>query len=240
MTTTTEFNVLKKIGYLVRFHRRHKSLTQLQMSQMLDISHRSLQRLEIGEVEPKLDTLNNISKVLGISLTSLLRPTDESSLFLKSFATKDEYVDYVVQSQEATQQNKDLGFAQKLVAYDKLLKADTTTGLSARIAGSKVSVSTALGNLTGTGEVISDIDQHIAYGSSLERWELIFRMQIKQAVIQNYYYFPTGFKAFEEYHHCVSPNPENPVSELFIRDITHRYQLEQWLHNLKKQISNKC
>lgn len=220
-----EFNVLKKIGYLVRFYRRQNFMSQFQMADALQISHRGLQRLEAGKHEPKLETLQKISDLLQIPISALLRTTTQDTLLVKEFSTGDELLKLpdVLRNSAA-----DISFAKKLLREDQGLPEFK---FHAELDASRVWLSPELGTLTGEGLKIDSIDSHVLYGSSFERWELVFRLNLKKAVIQNHYMFASGYKVFEEYHYDIRPNPDVPTSKCFIRDITHKHELENWIRN---------
>ena len=68
--------------------RQNKGLTQDELVNQCNISVRTLQRIESGEVEPRGYTLRLLSKVLDFDLLSLSQnDTDHSSQVSKSFQT---------------------------------------------------------------------------------------------------------------------------------------------------------
>lgn len=224
----TTFNSLQKIGYQLRFYRRQLGLTQNQMAEELGISSRNLQRIEMSEIEPKLETLYLIANYLKISVSSLLRPTTEMSLNIACFSTIKELHHFKEQIEKANPTD-DILLAKKLLIKDHLEKIDGKSNLIAGLEGSIVTLSEDLSALTGLATKGEDINRYVKYGTATERWELVFRAKLTQAVIQNQYIFPKGMKVFEEYHYNLKPNPDAPTSECYIRDITHRHDLETWL-----------
>lgn len=220
-------NSLKKMGYLIRFHRRKLNLSQIQFADAIGISFRNLQRLEAGEVEPRLETLNLIATYMKIPVSSLIRPTDEINMFIKEVSTCHEQNYFVHFHNEALILGDDLMLAQKLIQQDSIHSFDKS--FYAFLDGTKVQLSEELSLITGVTEQNSEIDNYVAFGTSLERWEYVFRAKMNKAIIQNYYFFPKGFKVLEEYHFNLKPNPDSPTSECYIRDITARYELESWL-----------
>lgn len=222
------YNSLKKIGYLIRFYRRQKDLSQMVFADELGISFRNLQRLEVGEVEPKLETLHRIATRMNIHVSSFIKPTDAQNLFIKDVSTVTEFESFIESCQKSSSKNEILNFSERLIQQDKQTDK-MVLNLSAQIDGTRFILSEALAQLTGVTEIQSEIDKYIAFGSSLERWEYVFRSNMDKAVIQNFYFFPKGFKVFEEYHFNLKPNPDSPTSECYIRDITARHELETWL-----------
>lgn len=228
-----KFCVLKKIGYLVRIYRRQNFMSQAQMANALQISHRGLQRLEAGNHEPKLETLQKISEFLEIPISALLRPTSNDNLQIKDFTTDNEFIELneLLKDTEA-----DVTFAKKLIMQDQ---SHPDFKLHAELDASRVWLSPELARITGTSTEIRTIDSHVLYGSSFERWELVFRLNLKKAVIHNHYMFETGYKVFEEYHYDLRPNPDAPTSKCVIRDVTHKHELENWIRSVSNSGMNK-
>lgn len=223
------FNSLKKISYLIRFYRRQKNISQIEMANDIGISFRNLQRLENGEVEPKLETLNKIASYMQISISSLIRPTDGQILSIREHLTSKEYYSFKDFNLKSMLTLGDIKFVQNLVKDDQQERPRPELGLYAALDGTSVVFSSKLGKLTGITSKYNNVDSFVVTGSCMERWEYVFRAKMKQAHIENHYLFPNGFKVFEEFHFNLRPNPEAPTSECFIRDVTSRYELEQWL-----------
>jgi len=59
------------IGVVIREIRKQKGLTQLELSDKVNISVRTIQRIENDAVEPSLYSLKSISKVLGLDLVKI-------------------------------------------------------------------------------------------------------------------------------------------------------------------------
>lgn len=60
---------LKKYGKTIAKLRKEKGLTQEQLGKKLNISYQAISKWENDLSEPSLDTLENLSKVFGITLT---------------------------------------------------------------------------------------------------------------------------------------------------------------------------
>lgn len=60
------------LGLKIRQLREQRRLTQMQLAEMIDMSDRTISRIEVGQVEPELHTIIAISKVLNVSLDYLL------------------------------------------------------------------------------------------------------------------------------------------------------------------------
>lgn len=224
---TETYNSLKKIGYLIRFYRRQRNLSQIEFADELGISYRNLQRMEVGDVEPRLETLSRIANYMNIPISSLIRHTDDKNLFIKEFSANNEHKEFFELQKNDPNQCGDLKLAQRLIKQDSLELVNKSQ--YAFLDGTKVQLSPDLSELTGITDQNSDIDNYIAFGSALERWEYVFRSKMSRAVIQNYYFFPKGFKVFEEHHFNLKANPDSPTTECYIRDITARHELESWL-----------
>lgn len=204
-------------------------MSQIQMASQIGISFRNLQRLEMGEVEPRLETLTKIATCMGISITSLIRPTNGDNLFIREFSAAEEYKNFKDIVSINLLSHGDVALAQKMIQEDKMHNPQEHKDMRASIDGKTIQISESLSQLTGITAKHSDVDEYIAFGTCMERWELVFRANLKQALIQNFYFFPKGFKVFEEFHYNLKPNPDAPTSECYIRDITARHELESWL-----------
>lgn len=226
-----ENNALKKIGYILRFHRRLKEFSQQQMAESLGISTRNFQRIEAGEVEPKLETLIRIANVLAIPLSSLVRPTDASMLAISEVASTLEHAAFQELHHKTIHNDEDLLLTQKLIAQDS--QALPSASMEAQLKGTVANVSPALAKHIGIQCQHIDIHPCVVFGSAAERWEFVFRHNLKRAVIENAYIFPTGFKVFKEYHYNLNPNPDHPTSEIYIRDVTENHNLALWIKNIK-------
>ena len=235
MTTT---NTLKKIGYVLRFHRRLQGLTQIDLAQKLEISHRNLQRIENGEVEPKLMTLNKIASLFKLPISSLVRATDLENLFLVDLTTSNEMEQYNQLLARPLGMQDDVAFAERLVQQDKVDLSGFHNDMAAVLEGTNLTCSAKLADITGLSTQAVNIDQFLAYGSSVERWELVCRARIKKALLRNFYHMPKGFKVLESLHMNIDANPDAPVSECLVRDVTYRHQLESWIHSIRAQAGN--
>lgn len=223
-------NSIQKISYIMRFYRRIKRLSQNDMAELLSISHRNYQRLETGEVEPKLETLSQISKVLNIPVSSLLCSSDVKVLDLSELSTYEEFKKFHAVDKESSLFDHGLRFGQFLIEQDKLIKPESIAPF-ARTEGDKAYVCPILKKHVGLQEDVVNVDQYLAFGNCVERWEIVFRHNLKNPVIEDSFVFPNGFFVFEQYHYNHNPNPDNPTTECLIRDITDRQKIETWIRN---------
>lgn len=229
------FSSLQKLGYILRFYRRFKGLSQIDMASALEISHRNLQRLERGEVEPKLETLQHISKLLDLPISTLIRPTNQESLLIQELGTSIEINSYTELQKVHLQNNADLDLLQKIISLDASQRPNSSSSLFAHLDGCTALVSDNLKALAQTSSNTIKVDDYLVFGSCVERWELLFRSKLNQALITNSYSFPSGFKIFEEYHYNLNPDPEGPSTECYIKDVTARHDLANWLLVNKKR-----
>lgn len=63
--------VKKLLGARIKELRKDRKLSQDQLSEMIDIDPKHLSRIEVGNSYPSLDTLENISKSLGVEMKDL-------------------------------------------------------------------------------------------------------------------------------------------------------------------------
>jgi transcriptional regulator with XRE-family HTH domain len=226
-----EFDALKKISYVLRFYRRIKGCSQLEMAEILGISARNFQRLEMGEVEPKLETLVRIAQSLNVPVSSLIRNTDQESLSIFDVSSYRERSEFQELSRKTQKNNEDLHFAEKLVAKDRCELPDKEH--EAQLVGNIATLSETALKLSGLSQATFDIQPFVMLGSAAERWEFAFRRNLKRAVIENVYTFPIGIVVLQEYHHNLEPNPDNPRSEIYLRDISGRHNLDMWLKSIR-------
>lgn len=228
-------NAIKKIGYIIKFYRRLKGLSQFEMAEQIQISTRNFQRLENGEVEPKLETLQKIARVFGMPIAALIRPTDENILLVDDLSSHRERNNLNEVSAEVKQAGTDLQFAEKIILQDSYQGLPNDFEVMASLDGPMMTITQKLADISGLcPRSKSNLDDYSLDGSSVERWEFIARARIKTALIRNFYMFPSGFRAIESYHPNIDANPDSPRSECFVRDITARYELEQWLSQIRK------
>jgi len=235
--STGTYNVLKKIGYILRFYRRAKNLSQIEMSEILGISHRNFQRIEAGQVEPRLETLACIAQYLKVPISALIRPTSRENLLIQDVSTRYEQIDFTTLDQISLATNDDLNFVAKMIERDEQILPTKENAFEAEIHGTTMTMSDDLAKLIQAPNSTLDIDQCSVVGNVVERWELLFRLNIKKIVIENIYSMPVGIRIFKSYHHTINPNPDNPWLRFYTRDTTERHRLEKWLkENLKRSL----
>lgn len=63
---------LEKVGRNLKKARKQKELTQVQVAEKVDIHPNYYAKIERGEIQPALDTLEKIFKVLGVKSSDIL------------------------------------------------------------------------------------------------------------------------------------------------------------------------
>lgn len=66
---------IDEIGQLVRGRRKQFHLTQLDLSEMADISHNTIRKIERGETNPTVDVLSKLGNVLGFPVELVIPHT---------------------------------------------------------------------------------------------------------------------------------------------------------------------
>lgn len=226
------FKVLNKISYILRFYRRLKGCSQAEMAEALQISPRNFQRLEMGEVEPKLETLSRIAKFLGLPISSLIRMTDLDELSISEISSTAERVAYHELEKTVTASNEDLRFVQRMIELDKKRLPTESSCMAAELKGTVATMTENLAKLIGFESTVVDVQPYALKASTVERWELIFRHGLTEALIETMYAFPKGFKVLQHFHYNLNPNPDNPTSSMFVRDVTDRHAMTVWLSKL--------
>ncbi|WP_246845098.1 hypothetical protein [Bdellovibrio sp. NC01] len=130
----------------------------------------------------------------------------------------------------------DLNFAQSVILKDQWRPFQMDASCMAKIEYNRASFTQKLAVDFGLPDNNNNLDLYNIDGTSAERWEFLYRAKISSALIQNFYVFPNGFRAIESYHPNISLNPDAPISECYVQDVTSRHELEQWL---QKNVSSK-
>jgi len=73
LATMTESAVTKRVAARIAQLRDKRGMSQEALAAKAHINRVTLARLELGHHQPKLDTLDRIARVLGVSLVSLLK-----------------------------------------------------------------------------------------------------------------------------------------------------------------------
>lgn len=60
---------IKKIGLSIQHRRDHMRITQKQLAELADIGINTLYKIETGQANPTLESLQKITDVLGMELT---------------------------------------------------------------------------------------------------------------------------------------------------------------------------
>lgn len=63
---------LEKVGRNLKKARKEKRLTQVQVAEKVEIHPNYYAKIERGEIQPALDTLEKIFKVLGVKSSDIL------------------------------------------------------------------------------------------------------------------------------------------------------------------------
>lgn len=230
--SVAEHSALKKIGYVLRFYRRSKGYTQHEMAIAIGVSLRNFQRIEVGDVEPKLETLNKIARFLELPVSALIRWTHHEHLNLHDLATSAERAEFRTLQKETLSAGSDLQFVEKMIAKDSALPM--TTDLQCEIVGTDLMVSNELAQQMGVESSKLDLQKCSLIGSPVERWELVFRLNLKSIFIENLYLLPSGVRMYQSFHPDINPNPDYPRSRCYVRDVTARHDLAQWLKTQHK------
>lgn len=226
------FKVINKISYILRFYRRLKGFSQAEMAEALQISPRNFQRLEMGEVEPKLETLGRIAKFLELPISSLIRMTAVEDLLISDVSSSTERTNYRDLNNVVTYDQEDVRFVQRMIELDKKRLPNESSGMAAELKGTVATMTENLSALIGFENSVIDVQPYALKVSTVERWEIIFRYGLTEALIETMYAFPKGFKVLQHFHYNLNPNPDNPTSSMYVRDVTDRHHMTVWLSQL--------
>lgn len=71
---------IDSLAHWVRFHRKAKGWTQSELARNAGMAHSRISDVECGRGDPQIGTIVKIANALGVSVSSLLMPTDEKVL----------------------------------------------------------------------------------------------------------------------------------------------------------------
>lgn len=60
---------IKTIGMLIQLRRDHMQITQMQLAEMAEIGINTLYKIETGQANPTLRSLQKITDILGMEIT---------------------------------------------------------------------------------------------------------------------------------------------------------------------------
>ncbi|MNT59188.1 hypothetical protein D3C72_1966750 [compost metagenome] len=98
-----------------------------------------------------------------------------------------------------------------------------------RVDGTMAMLSDSSAQLIGSLTKTLDIQVSSLTGSPVERWEFIFRNNLKSALVDSMYLTPKGVLTLQVYHYNLNPNPDHPTADSYVRDISERLNLENWI-----------
>jgi transcriptional regulator with XRE-family HTH domain len=79
-------NIGIRIGRSIKIARTKLGMTQSELAEALDLENVTVSRIETGAQLPSIDRLDEIAKVLKISLQSLLADTDKAGAYAEMMA----------------------------------------------------------------------------------------------------------------------------------------------------------
>ncbi len=94
---------MKEIGEIIKFYRRQRGLTQLQLSVMIDVDEKQLGKIERGVHYPSLPTFLKLIKILEIDINEfykckldVLPETNKLMHFVRSLSPKQSELAYKI------------------------------------------------------------------------------------------------------------------------------------------------
>ena len=67
----TDEDFAKLLGKRIRFLRKLKGISQLELAYDMDMSMNTISTIELGKISPKIETLNKIAQKLDVNLSEL-------------------------------------------------------------------------------------------------------------------------------------------------------------------------
>jgi len=71
-------NKFKNLGSNIRALRRQQGLTQEQLAERANLHPTYVAKIELGERLPSLESLNSLAQALGVPLSTIVKPLDET------------------------------------------------------------------------------------------------------------------------------------------------------------------
>lgn len=221
---------LAKIGYTVRFHRVQRNLTQREVAQGCNLGFRTFQRIENGEVFPRLDTLLTIAQFLKIPLpvaNELASPAQLGMLKVEPNWQVQE-----VRGGNRLQQHK----AQLRPLAESILKPHLeelqvraqSDFLFYRLRSNLCEMSPELqAHIKWPSETIS-LDDYIQGVRPVEVWEMTHRMQAKVVLTKHVFKLPTiGHRLSLAVNFVVQSDPASPEAYGYLVDITSSEEMNK-------------
>lgn len=84
--STSGADLAARIGVNIKNARNARSLTQSELAEILNLENATISRIETGAQMPSIERLDEISKVLKVSLTALVADSKKSSAIVEMLA----------------------------------------------------------------------------------------------------------------------------------------------------------
>lgn len=182
---------LDKISYTVRFHRVQKNLTQREVANGCDLGFRTYQRIESGEVFPRLDTLLCIAKFLKIPFPITGQPPAPHQLGVLGF---DQETASLPEKAPKDWAQMDLGLrplAESILRPHLKETVAKSDFLPFRLTSNTCDLSPQLQAYIGSTRESICLDDYIQGVRPVEIWELTHRLNAKVVLTKHAYKFPT-------------------------------------------------
>lgn len=224
---------LDKISYTVRFHRVQKNLTQREVARGCKLGFRTYQRIESGEVFPRLDTLLCIAQYLKIPFP--VTNTPPSPLQLGVVGMERSLASPELQTcQEWSQLDLALRPLAKSILDPHLKESQARSDLfSFRLSSNICSLSPELKEYFGWQGDSFCIDDYIQGVRPVEIWELAHRLQARVVLTRHAYNFPSIRKAcILAVNFVLQTTPDSPQAFGFMVDITSPEEFSRILSSI--------
>ena len=230
---------LDKISYTVRFHRVQKNLTQREVARGCKLGFRTYQRIESGEVFPRLDTLLCIAHYLKIPFPITDSPPSPLQLGVVSMDPTMSSPE-LLPSFEWAQLEGSLRSLAKSILDPHLKESQPRSDLfSFRLSSNICTLSPELKQYFGWQSDSFCIDDYIRGVRPVEIWEMAHRLQARVVLTKHAYNFPTYRKACVlAVNFVLQSSPDSPQAFGFMVDITSREEFSRILSSIHQDKSS--
>jgi transcriptional regulator with XRE-family HTH domain len=221
---------LGKIGYTVRFHRVQRNLTQREVALSCNLGFRTFQRIENGEVFPRLDTLLTIAQFLKIPLSVANEMASPPQLgVLKTEANWQVQEERgMSRIQQHKQQLRPLAEAILKPHLEELKTPPSSELLFYRLRSNICELSPELQAHMKWPTETMELDKFVQGVRLVDVWEMTHRMQAKVVLTRHIYNLPErGTVLVLAVNFVVQSDPASPEAFGYLINITSAEELNK-------------
>jgi hypothetical protein len=191
------------------------------------MSFRNYQRLENGDVLPRVDTLLRLSQELKLPPSTLLECLEKDGLgFIETHSDFDLSAFEVLKNRAAALEAQPMNSA-NLTTQDPSLTLEGFCHFE--MQGNLLVLDEHLHKKLQTPQNVMNLELYLVGARPVDIWEYISRKKIKTAKIITLLLTPSGFHFLEGYYYILSANPDNARALAMTRDCSDRFEFKDWV-----------